>query len=107
MAEWSGGHFDPVVFQAFVRSIGIYPVGTLVRMASGQLGVVVEQQEGKLLLPKVRVFYCVNTMSHITPVLLDLAAANSSEKIVAREEASKWGLTDINRYWLGDDQTSA
>jgi putative nucleotidyltransferase with HDIG domain len=107
MAEWSGGHFDPVVFQAFVRSIGIYPVGTLVRMASGQLGVVVEQQEGKLLLPKVRVFYCANTMSHITPVLLDLAAANSSEKIVAREEASKWGLTDINRYWLGDDQTSA
>jgi hypothetical protein len=43
----------------FVKSIGIYPVGTLVRMESGRLGVVVEQQVGKSLLsPKVRVFFC-------------------------------------------------
>ncbi|MEB0134678.1 HD-GYP domain-containing protein [Actimicrobium sp. CCC2.4] len=107
MAEWSDGHFDPVVFQAFVRSIGIYPVGTLVRMESGRLGVVVEQQDGKLLLPKVRVFYSATTMAHIAPVLLDLASADSSDKIVAREEAGKWGLTDINRYWLGDDAAKA
>ncbi len=105
MAEWSDGHFDPVVFQAFVRSIGIYPVGTLVRMASGRLGVVVEQKEGKLLLPAVRVFYSVKTMSYIAPVLLDLAAADCNDEIVAREEASKWGLKDINRYWLGEAST--
>ena len=30
MAEWKG-HFDPTVFQAFVKSLGIYPVGSLVR----------------------------------------------------------------------------
>ena len=107
MAEWSNGHFDPVVFQAFVRSIGIYPVGTLVLMASGRLGVVVEQQEGKLLLPKVRVFYSSKTMAHIVPVLLDLAGADGNDKIVAREDAGKWGLTDINRYWLGDDAARA
>ncbi|HEX9172964.1 MAG TPA: HD-GYP domain-containing protein, partial [Telluria sp.] len=35
MAEWSHGHFDPVVFQAFVKTVGIYPVGTLVRLESG------------------------------------------------------------------------
>ncbi|MDE2430809.1 MAG: HD-GYP domain-containing protein, partial [Burkholderiales bacterium] len=37
MAEWSNGHFDEKVFQAFVKSIGIFPVGTLVRMESGRL----------------------------------------------------------------------
>ena len=35
MAEWKG-HFDPQVFQAFVKSVGIYPVGALVRLESGR-----------------------------------------------------------------------
>ncbi|MBK1891578.1 HD-GYP domain-containing protein [Undibacterium sp. 14-3-2] len=103
MAEWSKGHFDEKVFQAFVKSIGIYPVGTLVRMESGRLGVVVEQQVGKSLLsPKVRVFFSVKSMGYIVPELLDLAGPGLQDKIVAREDASKWGLKDINRYWLGD-----
>ena len=38
MAEWSKGHFDPLVFQAFVKSMGIYPVGSLVLLSSGRRG---------------------------------------------------------------------
>ncbi|MDO8179426.1 MAG: HD-GYP domain-containing protein [Undibacterium sp.] len=103
MSEWSKGHFDPIVFQAFIKSIGIYPVGTLVRLQSGRLGVVVEQQIGKsLLLPKVRVFFSSKSLAYITPELLDLAGPGLQDKIVAREEASKWGLKDIDRYWLGE-----
>ena len=103
MSEWSKGHFDEKVFQAFVRSVGIYPVGTLVRLHSGRLGVVVEQQVGKsLLLPMVRVFFSTKSLSYIAPDLLDLAGPGLQDKIVSREEAAKWGLKDINRYWLGD-----
>lgn len=103
MSEWSRGHFDEVVFQAFVRSIGIYPVGTLVKLQSGRLGVVVEQQLGKsLLLPKVRVFFSSKSMTYISPSLLDLAAAGIQDKIVSREDAITWGLKDIDRYWLGE-----
>lgn len=103
MAEWSKGHFDEKVFQAFVKSIGIYPVGTLVRLESGRLGVVVEQQAGKsLLAPKVRVFFSIKSMSYIAPELLDLAGAGLQDKIATREDAEKWGLKDINRYWLGE-----
>lgn len=103
MAEWSNGHFDAAVFQAFVKSIGIYPVGTLIQLESGRLGVVLEQQVGKsLLLPKVRVFFSTKSLTYITPLLLDLAGPGLQDKIVAREDASKWGLKDIDRYWLGD-----
>ncbi|MFZ6844854.1 HD-GYP domain-containing protein [Undibacterium sp. RuTC16W] len=106
MAEWSKGHFDEAVFQAFVRSIGIFPVGTLVRLESGRLGVVVEQQTGKSLLsPKVRVFFSIKSMAYVMPELLDLAGPGLQDKIVAREDAVKWGLKDINRYWLGDAST--
>jgi len=40
MASWKG-HFDPVIFRHFVRSLGIYPNGSLVRLASGRLAVVI------------------------------------------------------------------
>jgi putative nucleotidyltransferase with HDIG domain len=103
MAEWEG-HFDKSIFQAFVKCIGIYPVGTLVRLKSGRLGVVVEQQIGKsLLLPKVRVFFSSKSNSYIMPQLLDLAEPRAGDKIVAREDAGKWQLKDINKYWLGGE----
>ncbi|MET3136950.1 putative nucleotidyltransferase with HDIG domain [Undibacterium sp. GrIS 1.2] len=108
MAEWSKGHFDEKVFQAFVKSIGIFPVGTLIRLESGRLGVVVEQQVGKsLLLPKVRVFFSVKSLAYIVPELIDLARPGSQDKIIGREDASTWGLKDISRYWLGEASAPA
>jgi putative nucleotidyltransferase with HDIG domain len=39
MRGW-GGHFDPEMFELFVKSVGIYPVGALVRLKSGRVGMV-------------------------------------------------------------------
>jgi putative nucleotidyltransferase with HDIG domain len=100
MAEWSGPHFDPAVFQAFVKSIGIYPVGTLVKLESGRLGVVVEQGEKSLLAPKVKVFFSTKSTSYIPPQVLDLAGPGLQDKIVGREDAAKWGLKNVNDFWV-------
>ena len=99
MAEWTG-HFDATVFQAFVKSLGIYPIGSLVRLASGKLGVVTEQGEQSLLKPKVKVFFSTRSQAYIKPETIDLA--RSPEKIAGREDAAKWGIKDIDRYWAGD-----
>jgi hypothetical protein len=73
-------------------------------LQSGRLGVVVEQQTGKsLLLPKVRVFFSSKSKSYIIPEILDLADPGTGDKIVAREDALKWDLNDVNQYWLGDE----
>ncbi|MDR0775773.1 MAG: HD-GYP domain-containing protein [Azonexus sp.] len=99
MAEWQG-HFDPVVFQAFVKSLGIYPIGSLVRLESGKLGVVTEQNEQSLLKPRVRVFFSTRSQAYIRPETIDLA--RSAEKIAGREDAAKWGIKDMDLYWAGD-----
>ncbi len=102
MAEWSAGHFDESVFQAFVRTVGIYPVGSLVRMQSGRLGVVIDQTEGALLAPKVKSFFSTKSNHHIPPETIDLSRPGTSDRIVAREDPERWGLTRVDEIWAGD-----
>jgi putative nucleotidyltransferase with HDIG domain len=96
MAEWSKGHFKEPVFRSFVKAVGIYPSGSLVRLESGRLGVVTEQNPQSLLLPKVKVFYSARTSARITPRSVDLSTLNGSDKIVSREEPEKWGFLDLD-----------
>jgi putative nucleotidyltransferase with HDIG domain len=98
MAEWSKGHFDEKIFQSFVKSVGIYPTGSLVRLESGRLGVVVDQSDKSLLTPHVRVFFSTKSGVYIKPELIDLARNN--DKIVAREDAEKWGIKNVEEMWL-------
>ena len=100
MAEWSKGHFDPTIFQAFVKSLGIYPTGSLVRLSSGRLGVVVEQSDQSLLVPKVKVFFSTQSNLRITPVVVDLSAPDCKEKIASREDPDKWRFPDLNTLWV-------
>ena len=95
MAQWQG-HFDAKVFQAFVKCVGIYPVGALVRLQSGGIGVVTEQGEKSLLQPKVNIFYCANRKHAIPPTTVDLAAMVGLDRIVGLESAQDWGLRDLN-----------
>ena len=106
MASWKG-HLDPTIFHAFIKCIGIYPVGTLVRLKSGGIGVVMEQAAGKsLLLPKVKVFYNSQSRSYFKPQVIDLADNGLSDSIVSRENAENLRLVDIDQYWLGKTPVS-
>ncbi|MBH9553164.1 HD-GYP domain-containing protein [Inhella gelatinilytica] len=96
MAQWQG-HFDPKIFQAFVVSIGIYPVGTLVRLESGRMAVVIDQNPGRLTTPKVRVFF--STKSNMPIDVHDVDLAQTGDKVVGREDPATWGFTHINELW--------
>jgi HD-GYP domain-containing protein (c-di-GMP phosphodiesterase class II) len=50
----AGRAFDPRVVRTFVRMIGIFPVGSLVQLATGEIGVVVRNHERLLARPIVR-----------------------------------------------------
>jgi putative nucleotidyltransferase with HDIG domain len=99
MAEWSKGHFDEAVFQAFVKTVGIYPTGSLVRLESGRLGVVTEQHQTSLLTPKVKIFYSVKTKSPIIQETIDLSTLLGKDKIIGRESPEDWGFKKLDLLW--------
>ena len=101
MAEWADGHFDPAVFQAFVKSLGIYPVGSLVRLDSGKIAVVVEQSKRSLLKPVVKVFYSTKSGCRIAPRLVDLSAPLCQDGIAGREDPAAWEFPDLTELWSG------
>ena len=101
MGEWSHAHFVTRLLQAFVKSLGIYPVGSLVRLTSGRIGVVVEQSPGSLLLPRVNTFFCTHTDQRIPPEVLDLSRPGCSDKIAARENPEHWHFPDMHTLCLG------
>ncbi|WP_367848449.1 HD-GYP domain-containing protein [Rhodoferax sp. WC2427] len=106
MAEWTNSHLDPQIFQAFVKSLGIYPTGSLVRLTSGRLGVVMEQCASSLLKPVVKVFYSTNSDMRIPPEVVDLSAPGCKEKITGREDPEFWRFKDLNELWSGMAQAS-
>ncbi|MDT9001488.1 HD-GYP domain-containing protein [Paucibacter sp. APW11] len=99
MAQWAG-HFDPAVFQAFVKSVGIYPVGTLVKLHSGRLAVVVDQSPVKLTSPLVRVFFSTKSQMPIPTELLDLSLPNCNDRIVSRESPEDWKFAHLDDLWM-------
>jgi putative nucleotidyltransferase with HDIG domain len=99
MAEWSGSHFDPAIFQAFVKCLGIYPTGSLVKLKSGRVGVVIEQCEQSLLTPRVKIFFSLKSNTYIPPEIVDLARADAHESIHELGDADKLGLKNVQTMW--------
>lgn len=99
MAEWTSDHLDGTLFQAFVKSLGIYPIGSLVRLESNRLAVVVDKNPGSLLKPKVKVFYSIKSNARLLPEIIDLSQQGSTDKIVANENPDDWNFPDFNQLW--------
>ena len=53
----AGRMIDPKYFQEFVKVLGIYPVGTLVRLDTNEVGVVVATNVDAPLLPRIHIVF--------------------------------------------------
>ena len=98
MAQWAE-HFDDTVFKAFVKSVGIYPIGSMIKLKSGRLAVVIEQSQKSLLTPIVKVFFSTQSKSRIPVEVLDLSKPSAQDAIVGHENPMTWGIHDINEIW--------
>lgn len=91
--EWQQ-HFDPALVNAFIRCLGIYPVGSLVRLQSGRLAVVVQHHPEQLMRPRVRVIFHATQKAYLQPEEIDLSAVHweQREAIVGHEDPAHWGI---------------
>lgn len=100
MAHWAKeGHFDERIFQAFVKSIGIYPIGSLVKLKSGRLAVVMEPGTTSLVCPIVKVFFSTKSNEPIKHTLVNLGDPKANDAIVARENPATWGFPNLEALW--------
>lgn len=97
MYDEGGSLFDPELVAGFIHTVGIYPVGTLVRLESGHLGVVEEVHHDDLLRPVVRVIFHAGRRQYVTPVQVDLARryGNHFGQVVRIEEFEDWGISPL------------
>lgn len=87
MRSWTG-HFDVELLDRFIESIGIHPVGGLVRLQSSRLAIVVEGNDREPTQPRVRVFYDIPAQRFIAPH--DLAATIAVDPIHRAECGQRW-----------------
>jgi len=98
MAEWTrAGKFDAAVFRAFIDCVGIYPVGSLVRLGSQRLAVVVEHNPAAPVTPRVKVFYSLRAQLTLPIEMLDLSQSGCRERIVGRESNAQWRFPFLDK----------
>lgn len=100
LLEWSKFYFDPILVRKFVKTLGIYPTGSLVRLESGRLGVVLEQHPEQLMLPLVKVFFDSVSRLYFEPEIIDLARSGSGDKVIGHESFETWGI-DMKKWVAG------
>jgi len=99
MTSWDG-QFDKTILAAFISTVGIYPVGALVRLESGFLAVVLDQGSGSILTPIVKAFFSCKSNQPVFPQIVDLKKLKGADRIVAIEDPRQWNLPQLNDLWL-------
>jgi len=73
MHKWRGQTFHPTLIEDFIRCIGVFPVGSVVALNSGEVGVVIAQNTVKRLQPRIMVVRDKDGKPLRPQKLLDLA----------------------------------
>lgn len=93
--EWSQSYLNRELVEKFVAHLGIYPIGTLVRLENSLLAVVIAHGETSLLHPIVRAVYDTQESKLIAPFDIDLGrqlSAGNPCAIVSCESSERWRI---------------
>jgi HD-GYP domain-containing protein (c-di-GMP phosphodiesterase class II) len=87
MRDWPG-QFDREMMDAFMSSLGIYPVGSLVSLRGETLAIVVGDNAAEPTRPTVRSFYSVYGRTRIPPADIRIGSSNA----LKLEKPANWGF---------------
>ncbi|PLK26651.1 DUF3391 domain-containing protein [Novosphingobium sp. TH158] len=87
--------FDAEVFKHFVDMLGIYPIGSVVRLRSERLAMVVDQDPADYARPRLRTFWSIPQARLIRSEYLELGACYGSDEIVASVDPEDFDIADF------------
>ncbi|WP_111978930.1 HD-GYP domain-containing protein [Algibacillus agarilyticus] len=98
MKSMTPHQLDEELLNSFIQCIGVYPVGTLVKLESGKLAIVTKSNKIAPLKPRIKVFYHT-THKHFTDMKeIDLARAGETESIESSVKPEQFKI-DLNRFF--------
>lgn len=86
-------HFDRELVTRFIKCMGVYPVGTLVRLSNQRLAIVMQRNAEEPLKPVVKVIYHAGQRHYLEVQWLDLARSGGQESIESTVDPREF---DIN-----------
>ncbi len=101
LSTWSGSQFHAEMVEQFIQSIGVFPVGSLVELSTGEVAVVVTHGKLKRLKPKVLVVTEADKTHCKHPALRDLLYDVSENPAHIRRglPSNSYGI-DPSEYYL-------
>jgi HD-GYP domain-containing protein (c-di-GMP phosphodiesterase class II) len=89
------GEFDEDILDQFIESVGVYPIGSVVRLTTGRLALVVDQNVDDYTRPRVWAFYDVTSRRVIKPEDLDLRLCKGRVEIVCSDDAEGYAIENF------------
>lgn len=87
--------FDPDILERFVETVGVYPIGSFVRLRSGRLAMVVDEEPSDTALPTVRTFWSLPLGKRLKGETIALAHCYGDDAIEGIADLSGLDLPDI------------
>jgi len=92
LLELSKTHFDEALVHQFIKCMGVYPTGSLVRLNNTMLAVVIAQNFISPIKPLVKVIYSTKSSAYIEPKMIDLTKTTLDLKIVKYEDPADYKI---------------
>ena len=111
MYQWRNREFHPGMVEQFIQCLGIYPIGSVVELNTGEVGVVVTTNRTHRLNPRVAIVLKPDHTPYPTPSITDLSQTKTpdgqSYTILHALEPGSYGVNPeeylpVNRLILPD-----
>ncbi|GAA4503043.1 HD-GYP domain-containing protein [Pseudaeromonas paramecii] len=92
LLQGAGSQFDSQLVAQFIKCLGIYPVGSLVKLDSGRLALVMERNDKTPLQPLVKILYSTKSSAYLEVRLLDLSRPGETDRIESAADPRHYGI---------------
>jgi putative nucleotidyltransferase with HDIG domain len=91
----SGKHFEPTILNTFIKTLGLYPVGTTVKLTTGETAVVTQAIREDDDIQKVKLIYDKDNKMMTPPVEIELAKKGAEGPAIIEPIDTDYDISDL------------